>query len=263
MARFEEYKDIFVFVEQENGNIAEVSYELISEARKLVASIPEFGYKVVGVLLGENVKEKAQEVISHGADKVIVVDDALLKDYSTQFYADALLNQEDAWLYLDSFLFQSLGHHFSRKYMEELCAQLKENVLIEIENHLLERHNNKLYFMPSPKDVYYTLNELEYKDYKEYSIMKQGQTIEFFSVEASDFPLVVRHVKVNDVISMRFGNKNVHRFFVDRKICKIYRKYWLVVENNAGKVIFVPGLGCDVEHYSQNQQFYFKMNGLD
>ena len=42
MARFEEFKDIFVFVEQENGNIAEVSYELISEARKLVASITEF-----------------------------------------------------------------------------------------------------------------------------------------------------------------------------------------------------------------------------
>lgn len=176
---------------------------------------------------------------------------------------DALLNQKEAWLYLDTFLFHSLCHHFSRKYMEELCAQLKGNVLIEIENHLLERHNNKLYFMPSPKDLYYTLNELEYKDYKEYSIMNQGQTIESFSVEASDFPLVVRRVKVNDVISMRFGNKNVHRFFVDRKICKIYRKYWLVVENNAGKVIFVPGLGCDVEHYSQNQQFYFKMHGLD
>lgn len=176
---------------------------------------------------------------------------------------DALLNQKEAWLYLDTFLFHSLCHHFSRKYMEELCAQLKGNMLIEIEDHLLERHNEKLYFMPSPKDVYYTLNELEYKDYKEFSIMNQGQTIESFSVEASDFPLVVRHVKVNDVISMRFGNKNVHRFFVDRKICKIYRKYWLVVENNAGKVIFVPGLGCDVEHYSQNQQFYFKMNGLD
>ena len=176
---------------------------------------------------------------------------------------DALLNQKEAWLYLDTFLFHSLCHHFSRKYMEELCAQLKGNVLIEIEDHLLERHNEKLYLMPKPQDVYYTLNELEYKDYKEFSIMNQGQTIESLSVEVSDFPLVVRHVKVNDVISMRFGNKNVHRFFVDRKICKIYRKYWLVVENNAGKVIFVPGLGCDVEHYSQNQQFYFKMNGLD
>ena len=90
MARFEEYKDIFVFVEQENGNIAEVSFELISEARKLVASIPSFEYKVVGVLLGKDVKDKAQDVIVHGADKVIVVDDDLLKDYSTQFYADAL-----------------------------------------------------------------------------------------------------------------------------------------------------------------------------
>ena len=176
---------------------------------------------------------------------------------------DSLLNQEDGWLYLDTFLFQALSHHFSRKYMEELCVQLKRNVLIEIEDHLLERHNEKLYLMPKPQNVYYTLNELEYKDFKEFSIMNHGQTIESFSVEASDFPFVVRHVKVNDVISMRFGNKNVHRFFVDRKICKIYRKYWLVVENNAGKVIFVPGLGCDVEHYSQNQQFYFKMNGLD
>ena len=90
MAKFEGYKDIYVFVEQKNGTIAEVGYELISEARKLVASIPEMGYQVVGVLLGSNITDKAQEVITHGADKVIVVDDELLKDYSTQFYADAL-----------------------------------------------------------------------------------------------------------------------------------------------------------------------------
>ena len=176
---------------------------------------------------------------------------------------DSLLDQEDAWLYLDTFLFHSLHHHFSKKYMEELCVQLKRNVLIEIENYLLERHGGKLYFMPSPKDVYYKLDELEFKDYADFVIKNEGKTIEMFSVDASDFPLVIRRVRANDTIQMRFGNKNVHRVFVDRKICKIYRKYWLVVENNAGKVIFVPGLGCDVEHYSQNQQFYFKMNGLD
>lgn len=90
MATFPDYKDLFVFVEQKDGQPAEVGYELISEARKLVASVPEADFKVVGVLLGENVKDKAQEVIAHGADKVIVVDDPLLKDYSTQFYADAL-----------------------------------------------------------------------------------------------------------------------------------------------------------------------------
>lgn len=90
MAKFDGYKDIYVFVEQKDGKIAEVGYELISEARKLVASIPEMGFEVVGVLLGENIKDKAQDVIAHGADKVIVVDDPLLKDYSTQFYTDAL-----------------------------------------------------------------------------------------------------------------------------------------------------------------------------
>lgn len=176
---------------------------------------------------------------------------------------DSLLDQEDAWLYLDTFLFHSLHHHFSKKYMEELCVQLKRNVLIEIENFLLERHGGKLYFMPRPKDVYYKLDELEFKDYADFVIKNEGKTIEMFSVDATDFPLVIRRVRANDTIQMRFGNKNVHRFFVDRKISKIYRKYWLVVENNVGNVIFVPGLGCDVRHYSQNQQFYFKINGLD
>lgn len=174
-----------------------------------------------------------------------------------------LLNQENAWLYLDSFLFNTLHHHFSRKYMEELCIQLKSNVLIEIENYLLERHNNKLYFLPKPKDVNYKLNALKVGEYEDFTILSQGNRIEGFSVEASDFPLIIRRVRANDSIKMRFGNKNVHRFFVDRKISKIQRKYWLVVENKLGHVIFVPGLGCDVEHYSQNQQFYFKINGLD
>lgn len=90
MAKFEGYKDIYVFVEQRNGVIANVGYELISEARKLVASIPHMGFKVVGVLLGHNIKDRAQTVIAHGADKVIVADDAMLEGYSTQFYTDTL-----------------------------------------------------------------------------------------------------------------------------------------------------------------------------
>ena len=90
MAKFEGYKDIYVFVEQRNGVIANVGYELISEARKLVASIPHMGFQVVGVLLGHNIKDQAQDVIAHGADKVIVADDAMLEGYSTQFYTDTL-----------------------------------------------------------------------------------------------------------------------------------------------------------------------------
>lgn len=90
MTKFEGYKDIYVFVEQKNGEVANVGYELISEARKLVASIPHMNFKVVGVILGNNIKQKANDIIAHGADKVIVVEHPLLEDYSTQFYADAL-----------------------------------------------------------------------------------------------------------------------------------------------------------------------------
>ena len=187
--------------------------------------------------------------------------DLFLDDWN--YGVDVLLEKENAWLYLDTFLFNTLHHHFSRKYMEELCIQLKSNVLIEIENYLLERHNNKLYFLPKPKDVNYKLDTLKIGEYGDFTILSQGNRIEGFSVEASDFPLIIRRVRENDSIEMRFGNKNVHRFFVDRKISKVQRKYWLVVENKKGHIIFVPGLGCDVEHYSQNEQFYFKMHGLD
>lgn len=90
MAKFEGYKDIYVFVEQKNGEVANVGYELISEARKLVASIPHMNFQVVGVILGNNIKAKANDIIAHGADKVIVVEHALLETYSTQFYSDAL-----------------------------------------------------------------------------------------------------------------------------------------------------------------------------
>ena len=90
MATFPDYKDIYVFVEQKNSEPAEVGYELINKARELVDASPELGYKVVGVLLGENVKDKAHDVIAHGADEVIVIDDPKLKDYSTQYYTDAL-----------------------------------------------------------------------------------------------------------------------------------------------------------------------------
>lgn len=90
MAKFEDYRDIYVFIEQRGNQIADVGYELISEARKLVESIPQMNYKVVAVLVGYNMKDQAQDVIARGADKVFVIDHPLLKDYSTQFYTDAL-----------------------------------------------------------------------------------------------------------------------------------------------------------------------------
>ena len=80
-------KDLYVIAEQRDGHIQKVSLELLGEATKLAK---ELGENVVGVILGSDIKDKAQELIEHGASKVIVVDDPMLKEYVTEPYAKAL-----------------------------------------------------------------------------------------------------------------------------------------------------------------------------
>ena len=81
------FKDIWVFCEQRNGKLMNTDFELISEGRKLA---DERGSKLVGVLLGHNVKEIAKELGGYGADKVLVCDDPSLELYTTDAYAKVL-----------------------------------------------------------------------------------------------------------------------------------------------------------------------------
>ena len=70
------------------GNLQKVGIELIGEARKLA---DDLGQNVVAVLLGNQIKDKASELIAHGADKVVVVDDEMLAEYVTEPYAKAMM----------------------------------------------------------------------------------------------------------------------------------------------------------------------------
>ena len=80
-------KDIYVIVEQRDGNIAKVGLELIGESVKLAADL---GQKVIGVLLGDKIKNKAQSLIEYGADEVVYVEDPMLAEYVTEPYTKAL-----------------------------------------------------------------------------------------------------------------------------------------------------------------------------
>ena len=80
-------KDVYVFAEQRDGNIQKVAFELVGEATKLAKDLNE---QVVAILLGDGVTAKAEELIQHGADKVIVVDDPMLAKYATEPYAKAI-----------------------------------------------------------------------------------------------------------------------------------------------------------------------------
>ena len=81
------FKDVWVFVEQRQGKLMPTDYELISEGRKLA---DERGVQLLGILLGDKVEGIAKELGGYGADKVIVCDHPMLKDYTTDAYAKVI-----------------------------------------------------------------------------------------------------------------------------------------------------------------------------
>jgi electron transfer flavoprotein alpha subunit len=85
----EEYRGVWVFIEQNDGKIEGVSLELLGAGRKLADKLE---VPLSGVLLGYKVKPLSQEVISYGADQVYVVDHEVMKDYRTESYMQAVIN---------------------------------------------------------------------------------------------------------------------------------------------------------------------------
>ena len=69
-----ETQSIWVFIEHTDGVIADVSLELTGKARELG---DQLGFEVVGLLCGHEVDSLAQEVIAHGADRVLLADHEL------------------------------------------------------------------------------------------------------------------------------------------------------------------------------------------
>ena len=80
-------KNIWVFCEQRDGELQSVALELLGVAHELAAKT---GEKVGAILLGHNIKDKAQDLIAHGADEVHVVDDERLASFVTEPYTQAV-----------------------------------------------------------------------------------------------------------------------------------------------------------------------------
>ena len=87
---FEDYKNLWVYIESNKGAAATVGLELLNPVRALAASV---GEKVVAVVIdGENTEELGSEAIKYGADEVILVEGREYSDYSTDGYTNVLDN---------------------------------------------------------------------------------------------------------------------------------------------------------------------------
>ena len=83
-----EYKGVFIFAQQVDNQLSNISLELLGKAKELAQSLEE--KKITAVLLGHDVKGLCDELAAYGADRIILVDDPALKDYRTEPYAFAL-----------------------------------------------------------------------------------------------------------------------------------------------------------------------------
>jgi electron transfer flavoprotein alpha subunit len=89
---FSAYKHIWVFAEQRNGKLMNVALELIGEGYRLAKEISP-DTKVCAVIIGDkNAKVDAleKECYEYGAERVIMIQDPLLKNYTTDGYTKVL-----------------------------------------------------------------------------------------------------------------------------------------------------------------------------
>lgn len=83
----EEYKGVYVFAQQVDGEVSSIAYELLGKAKDLAKDL---NTEVTAVVVGSGIKELADSLAEYGADKVIVVDDPELEVYRTEPYTHAL-----------------------------------------------------------------------------------------------------------------------------------------------------------------------------
>lgn len=71
-----DFKDIWVFAEQREGKLQKVALELIGKGKELSKKL---GVELTAVLLGYDIDNMPKQLIDYGADKVLYVNDPLLK----------------------------------------------------------------------------------------------------------------------------------------------------------------------------------------
>jgi len=123
-SKIEEFKNVWVFCEQRQGQMMSTSYELISEGRKLA---DELGVKLCGLLVGDNVGDLAESIGGYGADEVIVCDHPLLKNYTTDAYSKVICDvisemKPEAFLIGATNIGRDLGPRCAARLHTGLCA---------------------------------------------------------------------------------------------------------------------------------------------
>lgn len=89
--------------------------------------------------------------------------------------------------------------------------------------------------------------------YLDFSKSSEGR-----NVTSSDYPILIRNVKLTDSINIKGYNVPVRRLFIDWKIPLRARYRWPVIINSRGKVLYIPRYQKDFKP-DENTNFYVKL----
>lgn len=82
-----QYRGVWVFIEQTDGEAAKVSWELLGKGKELAAKL---GVELCAVVIGHKVEQLCHEAFTYGAEKAYLLDAPLYADYRTQSYLEAM-----------------------------------------------------------------------------------------------------------------------------------------------------------------------------
>ncbi|NFD77220.1 electron transfer flavoprotein subunit alpha/FixB family protein [Clostridium botulinum] len=87
MMNLSDFKGVWIFAEQREGKLQKVALELIGKGKELSKKL---GVELTAVLLGYNIDDIPRQLIEYGADKVLYVNNPLLKNYTTDGYTKVI-----------------------------------------------------------------------------------------------------------------------------------------------------------------------------
>ena len=130
-----DYKGVWVFAEQREGQLQKVSLELLGEGRRVADKL---GVKLTALLLGHNVEGLAKTLGEHGADEVLVADDKNLEHYTTDAYTKVICDlaneRKPGILFVGAtFIGRDLGPRIAARLTTGLTADCT-SIDVEVEN---------------------------------------------------------------------------------------------------------------------------------
>lgn len=84
------YKNVWVYAEQRHGKLMNVALELIGEGQRLSRELDDA--EVCALIIGNNVDHLAKDCFEYGADRVYIIEDPLLENYTTDAYTKVMVD---------------------------------------------------------------------------------------------------------------------------------------------------------------------------